>query len=359
MSPSHPESSGFSEVAVLRILDANFNRATEGLRVVEEYCRFVLDDPQLSRAYKELRHQLAAALRNLPASELWHARDSAQDVGTAVQTPAEYSRHDLQDVVLANLKRAEQALRVLEEYGKVLSPQLGKAIEPLRYAAYQAAKQLGVAVFRPQHLASARLYVLVDGGRDLDTFATSIHTLVAAGVDILQLRDKQRSDRDLLARARLLRELTRGKTLFIMNDRPDLAALADADGVHVGQEELSVKDARTIMGPRALVGVSTHSIEQARQAVRDGADYIGCGPTFPSSTKSFADFPGVPFLQQVAQEIALPAFAIGGITLENIEQVLKAGLQRVALSGAITHSNEPATVVRALRDKLGHNETPA
>ena len=103
------------------------------------------------------------------------------------------------------------------------------------------------------------------------------------------------------------------KTLFIINDRPDLAALARADGVHVGQEELSVKDARSIVGPETLVGVSTHSIEQARQAVLDGANYIGVGPTFPSGTKQFEQFPGVELLRAVAAEIRLPAFAIGGI----------------------------------------------
>ena len=95
-----------------------------------------------------------------------------------------------------------------------------------------------------------------------------------------------------------LRELTRGTdTLFIMNDRPDLAALCHADGVHLGQEDLSVKDARAIVGPDALIGVSTHTIEQARQAVLDGANYIGVGPTFPSGTKQFEKFPGLDFLR--------------------------------------------------------------
>ena len=103
----------------------------------------------------------------------------------------------------------------------------------------------------------------------------------------------------MLDRARLLAR-TDGRnreTLFIVNDRPDLAALARADGVHVGQEELSVKDARSIVGPEMLVGVSTHSIEQARQAVLDGANYIGVGPTFPSGTKQFEQFPGVELLR--------------------------------------------------------------
>src|SRR5207237_9328533 len=129
-------------------------------------------------------------------------------------------------------------------------------------------------------------------------------------------RDKRLADRELLARARQLRELTNGtSTLFIVNDRPDLARLSQADGVHVGQDELSVKDARSIVGLHALIGVSTHSIQHARPAVLDGANYIGVGPTFPSGTKSFARFTGVDLLQAVASEIRLPAFAIGGVSL--------------------------------------------
>ena len=127
-----------------------------------------------------------------------------------------------------------------------------------------------------------------------------------------------------------------------MNDRPDLAALARADGVHVGQEELSVKDARSIVGPELLVGVSTHSIEQARQAVLDGANYIGVGPTFPSGTKRFEQFPGVELLRAVAAEIRLPAFAIGGI--DGRERGRSAGRpvsRAIAVSGAVTSAADP------------------
>ena len=180
-----------------------------------------------------------------------------------------------------------------------------------------------------------------------------MRTLVDGGVDVLQLRDKQLDDRTLVARGRLLRELTRGTaTTFIMNDRPDLALLTDADGVHVGQEELTVHDARRIVGPDRLVGVSTHSLEQARQAVLDGADYLGVGPTFPSTTKSFAEFPGIEFVQAVAAEIRLPAFAIGGITLENVGDVARTGLRRVAVSGAIASAQDPVAAIQSLRRLL-------
>jgi thiamine-phosphate pyrophosphorylase len=130
--------------------------------------------------------------------------------------------------------------------------------------------------------------------------------------------------------------------LLIVNDRPDLARLCRADGVHVGQEELSARDARAIVGTGPLVGVSTHSLAQARASVMAGANYIGVGPTFPSGTKEFERFTGVELLAQVAGEIRLPAFAIGGITLDNLSAVLAAGFCRVAVSSAIVNADHPA-----------------
>jgi thiamine-phosphate pyrophosphorylase len=116
----------------------------------------------------------------------------------------------------------------------------------------------------------------------------------------------------------------------------------------LGQEDLSVKDARAIVGADALIGVSTHTIEQARQAVLDGANYIGAGPTFPSGTKQFEKFPGLELLRAIAAEIRLPAFAIGGITPANLPQVLSTRITRAAVSGAITSAPDPAAVVREL-----------
>jgi thiamine-phosphate pyrophosphorylase len=351
-SSTDPPSPIPGRLAVVRILDANLNRASEGLRVVEEYVRFVMDDGPLAATYKQLRHDLTQAFAQLATEDRLKARDTVNDVGTQTSTASEYQRMDIQDVVVANVKRVEQALRVLEEYGKVISPDLGRAAEQVRYRAYEAAKLLGVTAVRSEQLSSARLYALIDGGASLDTFVSRAQAIVEAGAEIVQLRDKRLPDRELLDRGRALRQLTRGRALFIMNDRPDLAVLCDADGVHVGQDELSVKEARTILGPRKLVGVSTHSLAQARQAVNDGADYVGCGPTFASSTKTFEHFPGVEFLREVAAHIRLPAFAIGGITLHNIHDVIAAGIDRVALGAAITQAADPALAVHEFRALL-------
>jgi thiamine-phosphate pyrophosphorylase len=115
---------------------------------------------------------------------------------------------------------------------------------------------------------------------------------------------------------------------------------------------MSVKDARAIVGPHKLIGVSTHSIDQARTAVLDGANYIGVGPTFPSPTKHFSKFPGVTLLEQVAREIRLPAFAIGGVNAENVRQVVAAGFTRIAVSSAVTDAPDPRTAAQELRKLL-------
>ena len=281
-------------IAVLRILDAAANRAREGLRVVEDCVRFALDDRHLTELCKQLRHDLAAALTPIPQEHLLAARETQADVGTAVSTPSERNRADLDAVLTANFLRLEEAVRSLEEMGKLDNPEMAAQLEQIRYRVYTLHRVVETTRTSLDRLADARLYVLLDGRESVDEFERITGELIAAGVDIIQLRDKRLDDRRLLERARQLRRLTAGtSTLFIVNDRPDLAALARADGVHVGQEELSVKDARGIVGPEALVGVSTHTIQQARQAVLDGANYLGVGPTFPSGTKRFEHFPGV------------------------------------------------------------------
>ena len=339
--------------ALWRILDAAANRAAEGLRVVEDYARLGLDDTHLTTQLKRLRHDLKAALAHLPQSQRLAARDTAADVGTTVKTDAELVRTDLASVVLAGWKRTQQGLRTLEEYGKLVDARFAQLCETLRYRTYTLERALDITGTSRERLAGARLYVLLAGGHSAEAFTQLARTLVEAGVHVIQLRDKQLADRELLARARLLRDITKSsETLFIMNDRPDLAVLSQADGVHVGQEELSVKDVRAIVGTNMLIGVSTHSIEQARAAVLDGANYIGSGPTFPSTTKQFDAFPGLEFAAAVAREITLPAFAIGGITLENLSQVQAAGIKRVAVSAAITDANDPAATVKRFLRKL-------
>lgn len=339
-----------------RALDAAANRAGEGLRVVEDYVRFVLNDAHLTATCKQLRHDFAAVLAGLPASSRRAARDVPGDVGTEITTAAEQRRLDARAVAEASCQRVQQALRSLEEFSKPLDSGVARRFEQLRYRSYTLERAIDKLASSSLRLADARLYILVGSLDSTAAFERLVKMLVAGEADVIQLRDKGLPDRTLLERAKVLAAAVAGsRTLFIMNDRPDLAALAGAAGVHVGQDELSVSEARAIVGPRALVGVSTHTIEQARAAVLDGADYIGVGPTFPSQTKAFAAFAGLDFVAAVAREIRLPAFAIGGIDEENLPQVIRAGLRRVAVSGAVTRAADPLAAVRRLKEML-HEE---
>jgi thiamine-phosphate pyrophosphorylase len=342
---------------MLRVLDAAANRAQEALRVVEDYTRLVLDDGHLTKVCKDLRHELAAALVAIPFDHRLAARETLCDVGTVLDTSSEWRRDDAGSVLRANFARLEQSLRSLEEFGKLFDENCARQIKQLRYRVYTLQRAAEITGRATGRLASARLYALIDGRPSLEDFQRLARALIGAGAAVVQLRDKQLDDRALLTRGRFLAALTgaappAARTLWVMNDRPDLAALACADGVHLGQEDVTVKDARRIVGPDRLIGVSTHSLEQARQAVLDGADYIGVGPTFPSGTKQFDRLPGLELLREVAAEIRLPAFAIGGISPRNVAEVLAAGFTRIAVSGAVLSSDDPGAAVRELKKMM-------
>lgn len=338
-----------SQTPVIRILDASLNRASEGLRVVDDYVRFVLDDPFLTRKAKALRHELTSAAAAISTLDRHAARETQRDVGTAISTDTEVSRRDVWDVCAASLKRSEQSLRSLEEYGKLLDSEFAGRMESLRYGLYTLEKAIDVGRSSRDRLHGVRLCVLMGGCDSLAQFEQTIGELVASGVGMIQLRDKHLDDRDLVLRAQRLMERTRGsQTLCIVNDRADIAAAVGTDGVHVGQEDLSVKDARAIVGTRMLIGVSTHNIEQAQAAVLDGANYLGAGPTFKSRTKSFDGFAGLDYLREVSSEIRLPTFAIGGITAENLPSVLSAGVERVAVGSSVVDAANPAIAAREL-----------
>jgi thiamine-phosphate pyrophosphorylase len=270
-------------------------------------------------------------------------------------------RLSLADIATAALQRVQQALRVIEECLKLADASVASQIEAVRYQSYTLAKACITTAASRERLASSRLYVLIDGKKSECEFVEHVQALIAAGVDILQLRDKLLDDRTLLSRAILLRRVideaaregeAPAEPLIIVNDRPDIAVLSRADGVHVGQEELPVHEVRQILGPDMLIGVSTHTIEQARQAVLDGANYLGCGPVFPTATKRFDHFPGLDFLRQVAADIAIPAFAIGGIDERNLAQVLETGFRRAAIGSAITSATDPKEMAHSLKEKL-------
>ncbi|MGE3822551.1 MAG: thiamine phosphate synthase [Isosphaeraceae bacterium] len=340
-------------VDLARILDASANRAREGLRVVEDYVRFVLDDVGLTRRLKEVRHRLADAIRGLDPDLLIGARDTRGDVGTHVMTHSERVRENPRAVLSANFKRAGEAVRSLEEYAKLVDVWIAGRFEVLRYDVYTLEKLVMTAVASASGLGETRLMVLVGGLPTMGDLTWIVGEALAGGADAIQLREKGLDDRDWLRRAREVRILTaQARARFVVNDRPDLARLAGADAVHLGQDDLSVRDARRIVGPRMAIGVSTHDREQLDAAVLSGASYLGVGPVFPSATKDFPDFAGLSFVRTAAESTGLPWFAIGGVNEETIDEVIEAGARRVAVSAGVVLADRPRAAAWALRARL-------
>jgi len=345
---------GMNSSAALRILDANANRAREALRVVEDYARFVLDDDLLSQQLKQLRHDLTQQLGQYVGTAIVH-RDTPGDVGTDNKVPAEGVRHGLADVVIASGKRLGEALRVIEEVLKTERPSEGFLIESLRYQWYGLEQTIALS-FRPNRFRNVRLYVLITEAVCKRPWLDAAEQAILGGADCIQLREKELEAGELLGRAQQLVSLCRSHRVpCIINDRPDVAVLARADGVHVGQGDLSPADVRKIVGEEMLIGVSTHNLDQARRAVREGADYIGVGPVFKSGTKTREFIAGLDYAKQVAEQIsAIPVVAIAGITEQNVDEVLATGIRAVAVTAAVAGSDDPQSAAKRIKKKLVH-----
>jgi len=339
-----------STSAAYRILDASANRGAEGLRTMEEFARFVLEDGLLTAEAKAIRHELRLALESVSAELRLAARAVTSDCGTRLVAQDEMQRADMMAVVASAAARTQQALRCLEEYSKTIASPFSSVAESLRYRTYTLSATLMLMPQRRRRLADARLYLLIGANKDVDRFGETLDRMYQAGVDIIQLRDKSADDETLYRLSRRGAEVARqNQKFFVVNDRADIAVASGAQGVHVGQEELPVEAVRRIVGPDVMIGVSTHSLAQVRAAVLDGADCIGCGPTFPSRTKSFGEFPGLDFLRRASLETGLPAFAIGGIDETNLAAVMATGIHGVAVSGGILNADQPFEMATLMR----------
>jgi len=339
--------------AVLRILDANANRAREALRVMEEAARFLLDEQALTETAKSLRHDLAAALASVPGLEA--ARDTPGDVGTAITAESEVARASTGEVVTTAGKRLSEALRAMEEYAKTLpaveagETPLAATLERLRYRGYDLEHRLTLALGSGR-ARQWRLCVLLSEALCAHwDWLTVARECLEAGADCLQLREKELEAGPLLERARALVELAHpAGASVIINDRPDVALLSGADGLHLGQQDLPPDEARRLVGQQLLLGLSTANLDHARRALAGGADYCGVGPMFATRTKDKEHLAGPEYLRAYRQWDRLPHLAIGGITPENAPQLVAAGACGLAVSGCVCGAERPAEVVNRL-----------
>ena len=334
-------------LAIARILDANLDRSREGLRIIEEWCRFGLNHSQLAEKCKEMRQELA----QWHTGDLRLARDTPADVGTSLSHPQEETRSSLENLLQANLCRVQEALRVLEEYGKLYNPLMGESFKQLRYQVYAIESQL-LATHRLQQLKAARLYLVTSPSENL---VAIVEASIKGGLTLVQYRDKNTDDLIRFENAQKLCQLCHDYgALFLVNDRVDLALAVNADGIHLGQQDLPIAIARQILGPNRIIGRSTTNPQEMAKAIAEGADYIGVGPVYETPTKVGKAAAGLDYVSYAAENSPVPWFAIGGIDQTNLGDVLKAGAKQVAVVREIMQSPDPT---KATQDLLAQLQT--
>jgi thiamine-phosphate pyrophosphorylase len=337
------------ETQALRILDANLNRAREALRVIEDYARFALDDADAARAVKDARHGLRDLVAAIGPDRLLAARDIVNDAGRGLKTGPELQRGSLEEVVQAAFARLSEATRALGEYGKMVAPGAAATAETLRYRAYELEQRIVLRGTLRGRFRAVRLYVLITATLCRRPWLETAEAALRGGAGCLQLREKDLPGGELLNRARQLRALTgQHGALLAINDRPDIARLAAADIVHVGQEDLSVRDARRIAGAGLLVGKSTHTLEQFEAALAEEPDYLAVGPMFASPTKPQPHIAGPETLAAARSRTDLPLVAVGGITVKNAAPLRAAGATCLAVCAAVIGADDPESAARAL-----------
>ncbi len=346
-----------------RIIDANFNRAREGLRVLEEIARFLLDNRDLTERAKRMRHKLYSLLKE--GYPYIFARNIKKDVGASLTLKEENKREDHLSIIRANAQRASEALRVIEEFSKLhphpsiphllsspLEGEEGKergnvsqAIKALRFQLYSIEKELSILIL--PSLPDYPLYVIVDPEQRKKNFLSFVKELVKEGAEIIQLRAKSLNDRDFYSLGKKIEKITKGKSSFIVNDRVDLAISLNADGIHLGQDDLPIKEAKKIF-PGRIIGISCHNRNEILVAKKENVSYISIGPIFATRIKKDRKPVGLELIKKARKELNLPIVAIGGINEENIREVFKAGADYAAVISAIAESKEPGKKLRRL-----------
>jgi thiamine-phosphate pyrophosphorylase len=328
-----------NEGRISRIIDANINRAVEGIRVIEEMARFILEDKKLTNELKAIR---ANVRRVIPAIR---ERDSEGDVGRESYTANEAKRITLLDVFSANIKRAQEALRALEEFSKLLNPQYGQKFKAARFKLYDLEKRLYYPISRKMKLDFS-LYVITDPMRDHLAVAKQA---IAGGAKAFQLRDKIASKKQLLIWAKKIRQLAKKSGVtFIVNDYADIAKESGADGVHVGQDEKSIAKVRKVVGEDKIIGVSVENVRQAKKAQKSGADYVAVGPIFKTPIKAELKPVGLNVLRQVVKSVKIPVVAIGGIDALNISKIYQTGCKRAAVIRAVLEQRNIQKAIKTL-----------
>jgi thiamine-phosphate pyrophosphorylase len=345
--------------AQLRIIDANANRAREGLRTAEDYVRFALGNHKWALVLKTIRKAVTDLVQTAVNSDsLLASRDVPNDPQRSVcqeeLNRAAKGNDSSRNVALRGLKRAQEALRVLEEYTRSEAPSASAEFSQHRFHLYEAEQWLVTSGHAASILATAHVYILLTESLCRRPLMETAKLVLKGGGRLLQLRQKNVSDKALIQQASELVSLCSDfGAVLICNDRVDVALATGAAGVHLGQDDMPIEVARRISSQRLLIGRSTHSVLQASESAQTMIDYLGLGSIYPTASKENVYIGGLTLAQGVlALGLNIPTFAIGGIQLSNISELKRHGVSRVAVSSAIIEAPDPEEATRAFIEAM-------
>lgn len=337
--------------SLLNLIDSNIDRAREGLRVIEDVSRYIFKDKKQMFALKHLRHSITQTIKqsSVSISELIIAREKRHDIGEKIFTKSERSRKNLDELLFANFQRTEESFRVLEETFKLFDVRTAQKFKSLRFKAYELEEQLLNEIEkqkRMQFFNKEKLYfVLTANKKDYLNIAKKV---LKAGIKLIQFRPKNLNDKEAILIGRKLRLLARkNNALLLIDNRVDLCVLLDADGVHLGQKDMPVSDARKIIGYSKIIGKSTHSLKQALKAEKEKPDYLSLGPIFKTNSVPYKTI-GLKVIKEVTRKVRTPIVCIGGIKKENLNKVIFAGAKKIAVISAITEAKNQGKAAREL-----------
>lgn len=317
---------------IYRHIDVCINRIQEGLRVIDEIARFHLEDKKLFESIKTVRHNMKNAT-NINNEILIYNRDSINDMGFNFQSNSENSRKSLKSIVFSSTKRVIESLRILEEFSKLPEIETNVNFEKLRQAMYQIEKEL-ILKLSKLDLSKSKIYPITPS-TDILNYCKSIDKVS----EFIQLRVKNLNKSEIIELIDKIKSETSLK--IIINDHIDICISENLAGVHLGQEDMPMLKARQILGHDKIIGISTHNVEQAIKAKKEGADYIGIGPIYETQTKDTGYTPlGLETLKTIVEKVDIPTFAIGGISKDNFNDTLKTGVTGCAVISVLQDNPE-------------------
>ena len=327
-----------NDLRVFQIIDANLDRAREGLRVLEDWARFGLGGNDCVAKIKNYRQILGK--NHLEVYK--QSRNYIEDQFKGLTHQEQNNRKNPEQIICSNAGRVQEALRVIEEFSRLHNHKLSKIASEIRYEIYSIEIELlrfSNHKVSEEILKENDLYVITDQKENL---LEIIEDILISGVKIIQHRFKKGTDKDNLDEAIQIKNLCKQyNSLFIINDRVDIALASDADGIHLGQDDLDLKTARKLLGYSKIIGISANNKVDISNALKDGCNYIGIGPIFETVTKKDKKPLGIERIKTLTKDLNIPWFAIGGVTKNNISYLKSNGCKKVALVSQLMNSEDP------------------